>query len=93
MTKERIWRLDADGDPTPLDEDEYNDEGELQKLIADHPDVLERVTPDNPRRWLLVKREMGIPDSAESADRWALDHLLRVENVLRDIAALPAADE
>ena len=76
MTKERIWRLDADGDPTPLDEDEYNDEGELQKLIADHPDVLERVTPDNPRRWLLVKREMGIPDSAESADRWALDHLL-----------------
>ena len=41
----------------------------------------------------LVKREMGIPDSAESADRWALDHLLRVENVLRDIAALPAADE
>ena len=75
MTQERIWRLDEDGDPTPLTAADYDDEADLQKLIADHPDVLERVTPDNPRRWILVKREMGIPDSTETADRWALDHL------------------
>lgn len=78
MTKERIWRLDADGDPTPLDEAEYDDEAELQKLIAEHPDVLagERMTPENPRRWLLISREMGIPDRPDSGDRWAVDHLL-----------------
>ena len=75
MTQERIWRLDEDGDPTPLTAADYDDEGDLQKLIADHPDVLERVTPHDPRRWILVKREMGIPDSTETADRWALDHL------------------
>ena len=76
MTQERIWRLDEDGDPTPLTAADYDDEADLQKLIADHPEVLERVTPDEPRRWLLVSREMGIPDSEESGDRWAVDHLL-----------------
>ena len=76
MTQERIWRLDEEGDPTPLTAADYDDEADLQKLIADHPEVLERVTPDEPRRWLLVSREMGIPDSEESGDRWAVDHLL-----------------
>ena len=36
----------------------------------------ERMTPDAPRRWLLISREMGIPDSPDSGDRWAVDHLL-----------------
>lgn len=78
MTQERIWRLDADGDPTPLTATDYQDEAALQKLIADHPEVLdgERITPGDPRRWLLISREMGIPDSPESGDRWAVDHLL-----------------
>ena len=78
MTQERIWRLDEGGDPTPLTETAYDSEAALQKLIADHPEVLagERMTPDAPRRWLLISREMGIPDSPDSGDRWAVDHLL-----------------
>ena len=78
MTQERIWRLDGGGDPTPLTEADYEDEADLQKLIAEHPEVLagERMTPDEPRRWLLISREMGIPDSPDSGDRWAVDHLL-----------------
>ena len=78
MTQERIWRLDEGGDPTPLTETAYDSEAALQKLIADHPEVLagERMTPDEPRRWLLISREMGIPDSPDSGDRWAVDHLL-----------------
>lgn len=78
MTQERIWRLDADGDPTPLTATDYEDEADLQQLIAEHPEVLagERMTPAEPRRWLLVSREMVIPDSPESGGRWAVDHLL-----------------
>ena len=78
MAKERIWRLDEDGEPTPLDEAKYDNEDALQELIANHPDVLagEQMTPDEPRRWLLISREMGIPDSPDSGDRWAVDHLL-----------------
>jgi hypothetical protein len=29
----------------------------------------------SPRRWLLVAREIGIPDQESGGDRWALDHL------------------
>ena len=78
MTKERIWRLDGGGDPTPLTETAYDSEAALQELIAEHPEVLagERMTPDEPRRWLLISREMVIPDSPESGGRWAVDHLL-----------------
>lgn len=76
MTQERIWRLDADGDPTPLTETDYESEAALQELIADHPEVLESVTHDDPRRWLLIRREMGIPDSEGSSNRWPVDHLL-----------------
>lgn len=28
-----------------------------------------------PRRWLLISREMGVPDDERSGDRWSLDHL------------------
>lgn len=78
MAGERIWLLDEDGDPRPLDEAQYLGEAALQRLIADHPDVLagERMTPEAPRRWLPIRREMGIPGSAEASDRWSVDHLL-----------------
>ena len=29
----------------------------------------------DPRRWLLVRREMGVPDEELGSDRWSLDHL------------------
>ena len=75
---DRIWRLDGDGAPTALRETPYDDEADLQALIARHPDVLagEQMTPGSPRRWLLIRREMGIADGADSGARWAVDHLL-----------------
>ena len=76
--REHVYLLGKDGDPEPLVETPYKSEAALQELIADHPEVLagEQMTPDVPRRWLLIRREMGIADSAESGDRWAVDHLL-----------------
>jgi hypothetical protein len=31
--------------------------------------------PAAPRRWVLIAREIGIPDRPEGHDRWSLDHL------------------
>ena len=75
---ELIYLLGEDGAPEPLAETAPTDEAALQQLIADHPTLLagEQITPDAPRRWLLIRREMGIADGAESADRWSVDHLL-----------------
>ena len=74
---ERIYRLDGDGAPRPLEETPFPLEADIQRLIAAHPEVLagEAMTPAEPRRWLLVDVEVPVPDSAGGA-RWFLDVLL-----------------
>jgi hypothetical protein len=59
-------------EPTP-----YGTEDEFQTLLERFPELLagEQIDRDNPRRWLLVGREIGIPDSEGLSARWALDHL------------------
>ena len=60
-----------------MTEEAYGREVELQKLIADYPDLLagDQIDSDSPRKWLLVKREMDVPDAQDGSGRWALDHL------------------
>lgn len=61
----------------PMTESAYASEDILQALLARYPDLLpgDQIAPDNPRRWLLVKREMGVPGVADGNGRWSLDHL------------------
>ena len=62
----------------PMEEQRFALEDELQELLAERPDLIdgEQVSPGNPRRWLLVKREMGVPAVAGGTAWWGLDHLL-----------------
>ena len=56
----------------------FEKEDELQELIADHPELLdgEQIMPGNSRRWILIRREMGLSQSKDGADWWSVDHLL-----------------
>jgi hypothetical protein len=67
------------GEPKPMQSIRCTDEDEqLQKLLEKNPDLLagEQIDPEQPRRWLLVKREMPIPDPASGGGgRWAVDFL------------------
>jgi hypothetical protein len=60
-----------------LEEAEYITEDMLQGLLEKYPDLLpgDQIVPENPRRWLLVAREMGIPGDESDVRRWSLDHL------------------
>lgn len=62
----------------PMDEQRFALEDELQELLAERPDLIdgEQMSPGNPRRWLLVKREMGVPAAVDGNAWWWLDHLL-----------------
>ena len=75
---ERIYNQSKTGSLYPLHEEPFADEDELQKLLAEHPELLdgEQVRPENPRRWLLIKREKGIAESSDTGSRWSLDHLI-----------------
>jgi hypothetical protein len=74
----RIYHSSIEGgDWTPMAEVPYEAEEVLQGLLADHPDLLagEQMRPGQPYRWLLITREVGIPDSEGGLGRWSLDHL------------------
>lgn len=60
-----------------MERSKYHLEDKLQELLAMYPDLMpgEQLDPDQPRRWLLVSREFGIPDSLIAIDRWSIDHL------------------
>jgi len=72
-----IFHLDADGELVEMREEPYESEDLLQHLLAEHPDLLAgaQINPDEPRKWLLVRREAGVPDDIDASDRWAVDHL------------------
>ena len=55
-----------------------SEELELQLLLEKNLDLLpgDQVNPDDPRRWLLVKREMPVPDPTTGTDRWSVDLFL-----------------
>ena len=55
----------------------YESEDLLQELLAKYPDLLagRQMTAGEPRRWLLVRRELGVPGGEGEGSRWSLDHL------------------
>lgn len=73
----RIYFLQSNAQLMPMQETPYDSEKLLQQLLADHPDLLagEQINSIAPRRWLLITREMGVPDEEDGSVRWALDHL------------------
>ena len=69
--------LIQNGQLLEMTETEYESEDLLQNLLAMHPKLLpgDQIDSANPRKWLFIEREMGIPGEEEGHDRWSLDHL------------------
>lgn len=60
-----------------LKESKYENEDIFQELIERYPNILsgDQISPDNPRKWIFISREMGVPDEEDGSNRWFLDHL------------------
>lgn len=61
----------------PLKEAKYESEDLFQQLIEQYPDILvgDQITPDQPRKWIFISREMGVPEHESGGAQWFLDHL------------------
>jgi len=72
-----IFLLKDDHTLLEMKEELYASEDLLQSLLEDYPELLSgaQINPNSPRRWILIKREMGIPDKEKGSERWAVDHL------------------
>lgn len=72
-----IFLIQSGGELVEMKEQPYDSEDVLQELLAKYPNLLagDQMDAAAPRRWLLICREMGVPDEEEGGDRWSLDHL------------------
>lgn len=72
-----IYLMQDNGDLTEMNEKLYDSEAGLQELLAKYPNLLagDQMDSQDPRRWLLVKREMGLPSDDIEGSRWSVDHL------------------
>ncbi len=68
---EKIYIRNASGGLEPVVEERFETEDLLQELIGQHPELLagDQMRPEDPLRWILIRREMSI-------EGWAVDHLL-----------------
>lgn len=59
----KIYLLQDDGSLQSLTERRYDSEDLLQALLGHYPDLLagDQIDEQEPRRWLLLSREAGIP--------------------------------
>lgn len=85
---ERIYIRSDGGGLSPLEEEPFSTEDELQALIAEHPELLDgqQIRPGDPRRWILVSREKGIAESSDTGARWSVDHLIIDQDAVPTLA-------
>jgi len=74
---EKIFNLHGNGRLVEMESKKFDSEDIFQSLLEDHPSLLagDQIDPKHPRRWLLVKREMGVRSEEGTANRWSIDHL------------------
>lgn len=77
-----IFLLGENDELVEMRESTYDSEELLQTLLEDHSPLLagDQIGDGEPKRWLLVKREAGVPDKEGGLDRWSLDHLFLDQN-------------
>jgi hypothetical protein len=74
----QVYFVHDDGRSEPMERVCCKDEDrELQQLLERNFDLLpgDQIDPDDPCRWLLIKREMPVPDPSTGSDRWSIDFL------------------
>jgi hypothetical protein len=66
-----------DGELVHLRGEMYQSEDQLQALLEDNPELLlgETAESESPSKYLLVRREAGVPEAGGGSDRWLLDHV------------------
>jgi hypothetical protein len=75
-------------------EQAYDSEDLLQAWLARYPDLLAvEQLAGSPRRWLLVKREAGVPDQEGSGSRWSLDHLFIDQEAVPTLVEVKRSDD
>lgn len=72
----KVYVINEDGSTETMTEIQCeNEDLELQRILEKNPDLVpgDQINPSDPRRWLIVKREMPVPDPNTGTNRWSID--------------------
>lgn len=73
-----VYLMCSEGNTSQMERIRCKDEDkELQRVLRLNPNLLpgDQIKPEDPRRWLLIKREMPVPDPNSGVDRWNIDFM------------------
>jgi hypothetical protein len=92
---DNIFIIHDNGKLTEMNEQEYDSEALLQSLLANYPKLLPggQIDVASPRKWLLVKREMGIPSEEDGGERWSVDHLFLDQDAIPTVVEVKRSND
>jgi hypothetical protein len=72
-----VFLLQGEHSLVPMEPGQFATEDDFQRLLSRFPELLvgDQVDPQNPRRWILVKREQPISTGEIGASIWSIDHV------------------
>ena len=91
-----VYVMHADGSTQLMDHIRCkSEELELQRILEQNPDLLpgDQIDPEDPRRWLLIKREMPVPDPATGTDRWSIDFVFADQDAIPTFVECKRSDD
>lgn len=90
-----IYLIQDDGQLVEMNEESYESEDLLQGLLAQHPNLLagDQIDDTQPRRWLLISRERGLPSEEGGELRWSVDHLFLDQDAIPTIVEVKRSSD
>src|ERR1035438_5388601 len=80
-----VYVVSEDGDSEPMIPVLCkNEDKELQNILHNNFNLLpgDQIDPEDPCRWMLIKREMPVPDPSTGSNRWSIDFLFVDQNAM-----------
>lgn len=90
-----IFLLQKDKSLVEMNQEEYVTENVFQELLENYPNLLagDQIDELNPRKWLLVSREIAVPDTEASNGRWSVDHLFLDQDGIPTLAEVKRSSD
>lgn len=91
----KIYLIQSNNTLQALSQQPYPNEDLFQGLLEQYPDLLagDQMDEANPRRWLLVAREVGVPGEEGGSNQWSLDHLFLDQDAIPTLVEVKRASD
>jgi hypothetical protein len=85
MSDSGVFLLQGGDSLVPMKLAQFANEADFQRLLSRFPALLvgDQVDPQDPRRWVLVKREQAVSTGEIGASQWSVDHFFSIRTVSR----------